>query len=85
DSGGIQEEAPSFKKPILVIRETTERTESIKAGTAILVGHDREKIYRLMTRLCEDALFYNGFIQSKNPYGDGKASIKIADTLKEIL
>lgn len=85
DSGGIQEEAPSFKKPILVLRESTERTESIKAGTAILVGHDREKIYHLMTRLCEDALFYNGFIQSENPYGDGKASIKIADTLKEIL
>ena len=77
DSGGIQEEAPSLGKPVLVMRETTERTEAIEAGTAILVGTDPEKITEEVYRLLENPTFYDAMSGLENPYGDGTASRKI--------
>lgn len=81
DSGGIQEEAPSLGKPVLVLREVTERTEGVDAGTAVLVGADREKIIRETKKLLDDAAYYNSISKASNPYGDGTASIKIRDLL----
>ena len=78
DSGGIQEEAPSLGKPVLVMRETTERPEAVAAGTAKLVGTDREQIVREAARLLEDATAYRAMAQAHNPYGDGKAAERIA-------
>jgi UDP-N-acetylglucosamine 2-epimerase (non-hydrolysing) len=74
DSGGIQEEAPSLGKPVLVTRDTTERPEAIKAGTAILVGTNIDKIIYETERLLNDMKYYNDVSQRSNPYGDGKAS-----------
>ncbi len=85
DSGGVQEEAPSLGKPVLVSREVTERTEGIEAGTALLVGTDRENIIKFSTRLLEDQAFYNKMATAVNPYGDGTASRQIAEILKEKL
>ena len=85
DSGGIQEEAPALGKPVLVLRSTTERPEGIDAGTAILAGVDEEKIYYLADSLIEDQEKYKRMAQAVNPYGDGAASIKIADIIKEKL
>ena len=82
DSGGIQEEAPSLGKPVLVMRDTTERPEGIAAGTLRLVGTDEETIYREFTRLLEDADAYSEMSRSSNPYGDGHASERIADILE---
>lgn len=81
DSGGIQEEAPSLGKPVLVMRDTTERPEGIKAGTLKLVGTDEEKIYNEFERLLVDKEEYSRMSNSSNPYGDGLASIRIVDTL----
>lgn len=78
DSGGIQEEAPSFKKPLLVLRDTTERPEILKAGCAILVGTDEEKIFRHARKLLTDKKYYNSFIKGTNPFGDGKSAQRIA-------
>ena len=78
DSGGIQEEAPSLGKPVLVMRETTERPEAVEAGTAKLVGTDREQIVREAARLLDDAAAYQAMAQAHNPYGDGKAAARIA-------
>ncbi len=81
DSGGIQEEAPSLGKPVLVMRDTTERPEGIEAGTLKLVGTDRENIYRNFKELIENKAAYNAMAKAKNPYGDGQASKKIADVI----
>lgn len=81
DSGGIQEEAPSIGKPILVLRRTTERPEGLAAGTALLVGHQEEEVYRQTRRLLEDEVRYQEMAQAKNPYGDGQAARRIVDAL----
>jgi UDP-N-acetylglucosamine 2-epimerase (non-hydrolysing) len=81
DSGGIQEEAPSLGKPVLVLREITERPEAVSAGTARLVGTDKEKIIRTTAKLLEDEEAYQQMAQSVNPYGDGKAARRIVDSL----
>lgn len=82
DSGGIQEEAPSLGKPVLVMRDTTERPEGLAAGTLKLVGTDEEKIYSEFKLLLNDKEEYNKMANASNPYGDGTASIKIADILE---
>lgn len=81
DSGGIQEEAPSLGKPILVLREVTERPEGVSAGTALLVGTDRERLVRSTIRLLTDHEYYHQISAAKNPYGDGQASRRIGDFL----
>jgi UDP-N-acetylglucosamine 2-epimerase (non-hydrolysing) len=81
DSGGIQEEAPSLKRPVLVLRTATERPEAIAARTAILLGHDRAKIADTTLRLLRDAAFYKEATSSANPYGDGHAASRTADAL----
>ncbi len=81
DSGGIQEEAPSLGKPVLVMRDTTERPEGIRAGTLKLVGTDTEKIYMELKKLLENQEEYNKMSKASNPYGDGTASKRIADIL----
>ena len=83
DSGGIQEEAPSLGKPVLVMRDTTERPEGIKAGTLKLVGTDTKKIYTEMKKLLNDKSEYEKMSKASNPYGDGEASKRIADILCE--
>ena len=85
DSGGIQEEAPSLGKPVLVMRDTTERPEGIAAGTLKLVGTTEEVIYREFTKLLDDSVAYNKMAQAANPYGDGHACERIADILEENL
>lgn len=82
DSGGIQEEAPSLGKPVLVMRDTTERPEGIAAGTLKLVGTDEETIYNIFKLLLEDKREYEKMSHASNPYGDGLASKKIADILE---
>ena len=82
DSGGIQEEAPSLGKPVLVMRDTTERPEGIAAGTLKLVGTDEEVIYENFKRLLEDEEAYNAMAHASNPYGDGFACKRIADVLE---
>jgi UDP-N-acetylglucosamine 2-epimerase (non-hydrolysing) len=81
DSGGVQEEAPSLGKPVLVMRERTERPEAVAAGTARLVGTDREKIFSETVRLLKDADAYRAMSLMHNPYGDGRASGRIIDVL----
>lgn len=85
DSGGIQEEAPSLGKPVLILRETTERSEAIEAGTAILVGTNAEDIFNSACQLIDDKELYEKMSKAINPYGDGKASQKIVNTLFESL
>ena len=82
DSGGIQEEAPSLGKPVLVMRDTTERPEGIAAGTLRLVGTDEEVIYQNFKELLENETSYNMMAYASNPYGDGLASKRIADILE---
>ena len=81
DSGGIQEEAPSLGKPVLVLRDTTERPEGIKAGTLKLAGTDEETIYKLTKELLEDKIEYEKMSKASNPYGDGQASKRIANAI----
>lgn len=83
DSGGLQEEAPSLGKPVLVLRETTERPEGIAAGTALLVGTDPERIVREVSRLLTDRAAYECISRAPNPYGDGRAAERIAAVLWE--
>lgn len=83
DSGGVQEEAPSLGKPVLVMRDTTERPEAVDAGTVILVGTSQEKIVLETSRLLNDESAYQAMAMSHNPYGDGKASERIVKILKE--
>lgn len=82
DSGGIQEEAPSLGKPVLVMRDTTERPEGEAAGTLKLVGTDEENIYDNFKRLLDDEAAYKKMSKASNPYGDGFASKRIADVLE---
>lgn len=82
DSGGIQEEAPSLGKPVLVMRDTTERPEGIAAGTLKLVGTDEETIYKNFKLLLEDKIEYDKMAHASNPYGDGFACKRIADVLE---
>ena len=82
DSGGIQEEAPSLGKPVLVMRDTTERPEGVAAGTLKLVGTDEEVIYRHFKELLENKAAYDAMAKASNPYGDGFACKRIADILK---
>ena len=82
DSGGIQEEAPSLGKPVLVMRDTTERPEGIEAGTLKLVGTDGDGIYKAFTELLDDRAVYEKMAHASNPYGDGQASARIADILE---
>ena len=81
DSGGIQEEAPSLGKPVLVLRDTTERPEGIEAGTLKLVGTDEETIYKEAKKLLTDKEAYNKMSKASNPYGDGHASERIVDAI----
>ncbi len=85
DSGGIQEEAPSLGKPVLVMRDTTERPEGIAAGTLKLVGTDEEVIYSSFKQLLDDSAEYEKMSRASNPYGDGLACRRIADILCERL
>lgn len=85
DSGGIQEEAPSLGKPVLVMRDTTERPEGIEAGTLKLVGTEEETIYRNFKQLLENKDIYNAMSKANNPYGDGQACKRIADVLEKKL
>lgn len=82
DSGGIQEEAPSLGKPVLVLRNETERPEAVEAGTVKIVGPNRDRIVEETVRLLENADAYDRMAAAVNPYGDGKASIRIADFLE---
>ena len=81
DSGGVQEEAPSLGKPVLVMRDTTERPEALDAGTVKLVGADRNNIVESVHQLLTDDEFYKEMSRAHNPYGDGKASMRIKDFL----
>ena len=84
DSGGIQEEAPGLGKPVLVMRDTTERPEALEAGTVKLVGTDYDKIVGEVSLLLDDAAYYDAMSKAVNPYGDGKACERIVDFLKAI-
>lgn len=77
DSGGIQEEAPGLGKPVLVMRDTTERPEALEAGTVKLVGTDYSKIITGVSQLLDDTSYYEMMSRAVNPYGDGKACIRI--------
>ncbi|WP_254505962.1 non-hydrolyzing UDP-N-acetylglucosamine 2-epimerase [Bacillus altitudinis] len=81
DSGGVQEEAPSLGKPVLVLRDTTERPEGVKAGTLKLAGTDEEIIYQMAKELLEDKQEYDNMSKASNPYGDGRASKRIVEML----
>lgn len=81
DSGGVQEEAPSLGKPVLVMRETTERPEGIEAGTARLVGTDKNRIVSEIFSLLDDDSAYNAMARAHNPFGDGKAATRIAEII----
>ena len=84
DSGGIQEEAPSLGKPVLVIRETTERSEGVAAGNARLVGTRRPQIVEGLAELLRDPAQRAAMITGSNPYGDGKAAVRIVETLARL-
>ena len=81
DSGGIQEEAPSLGKPVLVLRDTTERPEAVEAGTVRLVGTDEEKVFQTAYKLLTDEKEYKAMAEAVNPYGDGKSAARIVDYL----
>ena len=83
DSGGIQEEAPSLGKPVLVMRDTTERPEAVEAGTAVIVGTEVKKIVSFAQKLLDDKNLYNKIKQIHNPYGSGNTSKIIADILEK--
>lgn len=85
DSGGIQEEAPSLGKPVLVMRDTTERPEAVAAGTVRLVGTDPQKIISEVERLLSDDAHYQSMAKANNPYGDGKACERIVTAIKQFL
>ena len=84
DSGGIQEEAPSLGKPVIVMRETTERTEAVISGTVRLVGSDKRKIIQAVNDLLTDKLAYDKMSKMNNPYGDGRTSKRILRILNEV-
>ena len=81
DSGGIQEEAPSLRKPVLVLRDTTERWEAVEAGTVKLIGTSKEKIISEVNKLLHNTAYRDSFVESDNPYGDGKAAQRIINII----
>jgi UDP-N-acetylglucosamine 2-epimerase (non-hydrolysing) len=83
DSGGVQEEAPSLGKPVLLMRDTTERPEAVQAGTVRLVGANRNNIIAAVEELLTNHSVYKAMAKSHNPYGDGKACERILKKLKE--
>lgn len=83
DSGGVQEEAPSLGKPVLVMRDTTERPEAVDAGTVRLVGTDEDKIVTEAERLLDDPDAYQAMARALNPYGDGQAAMRIRSALED--
>ena len=83
DSGGVQEEAPSLGKPVLVMRNNTERPEAVEAGTVILVGTNTDLIIKETLNLLNNKIEYNKMALKHNPYGDGKASYRIVKFLKK--
>ena len=83
DSGGIQEEAPGLGKPVLVMRDTTERPEALEAGTVKLVGTNYEKIVSEVSRLLDDKKYYDEMSHAVNPYGDGLASSRIVEFISK--
>jgi len=85
DSGGIQEEAPSFNKPVLVLRETTERPEVIEVGAGKIVGTDTDRIVKVAARLLTNSLEYETMSAAENPFGDGHAAKRIVDILEQRL
>ena len=85
DSGGIQEEAPSLGKPVLLMRDTTERPEAVEAGTVKLVGTDKKKIAKMVNQLLTDKLEYQKMSKAHNPYGEGLASQTICKALEEVI
>jgi UDP-N-acetylglucosamine 2-epimerase (non-hydrolysing) len=85
DSGGVQEEAPALGKPVLVLREETERPEAVAAGVVRLVGTDFDRIVAESTRLLDDAVHYAAMARGVSPYGDGRAAERIAAALKQDL
>lgn len=84
DSGGIQEEAPALGKPVLVMRDTTERPEGVTAGTARLVGADRDRIVSAVSELLDDGAAFEAMARAHNPYGDGRASQRIAGAIAQV-
>lgn len=84
DSGGIQEQAPALGKPVLVMRETTERPEAVAAGTVLLVGTDKNKIVSECQKLLDNKANYDIMRKANNHYGDGKASLRIITGLKQV-
>lgn len=85
DSGGVQEEAPSLNKPVLVLRDTTERPEGVTSGTLKLVGTDPAKVTTAMEALLDDTTAYQAMAQAKNPYGDGHAAQRILAAIQETI
>jgi UDP-N-acetylglucosamine 2-epimerase (non-hydrolysing) len=85
DSGGMQEEAPSLGKPVLVLRDTTERPEAVKAGTVKLIGTNRERVFKEAHELLSKQLEYHKMARAVNPYGDGKAAGRIVKVIIEFL
>ncbi len=85
DSGGLQEEAPTFKKPVLILRKNTERKEAITAGTAKLIGTNSKNIVKESNQLLNDSSYYNKMTKDKNPFGDGLASQRILNICEEFL
>lgn len=85
DSGGVQEEAPSFGKPLLVLRDTTERPEGVTAGCARLIGTNPEAVLEFSQRLLNDSAFYDSMAKASNPYGDGNSASKIAKAVVDFL
>jgi len=85
DSGGVQEEAPSLGKPVLVMRETTERPEGVERGTSVLVGRNKDLIVKTVCKFIDDTEYYQKTSEISNPYGDGKASQRIIESLIQIL
>jgi UDP-N-acetylglucosamine 2-epimerase (non-hydrolysing) len=83
DSGGVQEEAPAFGKPVLVMRDTTERPEGVSAGTAKLVGTDENRIVSEIFTLLDDKAAYSSMARAHNPFGDGHASARIAKVVAD--
>jgi UDP-N-acetylglucosamine 2-epimerase (non-hydrolysing) len=85
DSGGIQEEAPSLGKPVIVMRDTTERPEGLRAGTVKLVPPDAQRLFDETTRLLTDAEEYRRMATATNPYGDGHAAARIVERVRQLV
>jgi UDP-N-acetylglucosamine 2-epimerase (non-hydrolysing) len=85
DSGGLQEEAPSLGKPVIILRETTERREGVDAGSALLAGTDRQRIIDVVEAVASDRARYTAIRGGANPYGDGRAAERIVEHLRDVL